>query len=162
MSNEHFQIHRGNAWEFSLVNTGVILNGETLIQITLGADVEMHLKELLVWGNAATAQLEIIKAPTFTTGTTAITPQNLNDEDGGAPTGITMFSDPTGISGGTLWKDRLFGGGAGVGNTASAAENQTDRERILKANTTYIIRVTNLENNARDFSIDGYFYLATE
>lgn len=158
MSNEHYQIHRSNAWEFSLQKSSVALNGTLLIQIKIGA-AEMHLKELYAWADAAQARLEIIEGPTLTDGTTPVVPHNMNRAGGAAaPVGITMFSDPTGISGGTVLKSRDFGGGAGVGQTANPGETTTDRERILNANTDYLIRMTNLEANPRNFSIDGFFY----
>jgi len=159
MSNEHYMIHQSNMWEFSIVSRALAHNGLVLVQIQTGPKA-MHLKELRVWGDAAEASFELIETPTLTTGTTAITMPNLNRNDGAAaPAGVTMFSDPTVISAGTELMNRLFGAGAGVGQTAFAGMDKTDRERVLKASTRYLIRVKNLEANARNFSVDGAFYL---
>lgn len=161
MSHEHYQIHQSNGWDFSRTELGVILNGEVMVQIKSATKI-LHLKELRIYGDSASARFELLEAPTFTTGTTAIVMPNRRRSGGApAPTGVTAFSDPTGVSIGTgvELKNRLFGGGAGVGQTAFAGTDQTDREWELAVGITYIIRVTNLEANARGFSIDGFFYL---
>jgi hypothetical protein len=162
MSNEHAQIHSSNAWEFSLLEENVAQNGTLLVQIDVG-DVEVHLKEMSIWGDAARAKFEFIEAPTLTTGTTGIDTPNMNRAHGAAaPVGVTMFSDPTGISGGTTLLSRFFGGGAGIGQTAFPGAEENDREWVLNENTTYLLRVTNLEANPRNFSADGFFYIESE
>lgn len=161
MSHEHYQIHQSNGWDFSRTELAVAQNGEVMVQIK-SATKTLHLKELRIYGDSASARFELLEAPTFTTGTTAIVLPNRNRAEGAVvPPGVTAFSDPTTVSLGTgvELKNRLFGGGAGVGQTAFAGTDQTDREWVLIAGVTYIIRVTNLEVNARGFSIDGFFYL---
>jgi hypothetical protein len=159
MSNEHAQIHYSNAWEFSLLEETVAQNGTLLVEIRL-ADAEIHLKEMAVWGDAARAKFEFIEAPTIgTPGTTAIATPNMNRAGAKpAPAGVLLFSDPASISGGTVLLSRFFGGGAGIGQTAFPGAEENDREWILAPNTTYLLRVTNLEANARNFSADGFFY----
>ena len=159
MSNEHYMVHASNMWEFFIESRALAQNGLVLVQIQTGLNA-LHLKELRVWGDAAEARFEIIEAPTLTTGSSAVPMINMNRADGApAPTGVTMFSDPTGISAGTSLMSRLFGGGAGVGQTAFAGTDKTDRERELAPSSRYLLRLTNLEANARNFSIDGAFYL---
>ena len=54
----------------------------------------------------------------------------------------------------------LFGGGAGVGQSASAGSGDSGDEFILAKNSDNIIRLTNLEAvNARNFFLSAFFYL---
>ena len=158
LSKEHHEIHAGNGFSFGIVSLALAEDGEVLIQIQTG-DNEVHLKELRVWGDSALASVELIEIDTITDGEDAMVLHQRNREDGGAaPADLLLFSDPEDIVSDVDLVDRLFGGGAGVGQTAFAGTDQTDREWVLAKNTDYVIRVINEEANPRNFSIDGFLY----
>ena len=82
-----------------------------------------------------------LEAPTVTDGTTGITPQRIN-RDTAQTTTLTLYSDPTSISGGTSLVDAVIpsGGnktGGGVGSNVYWT---------LKPETDYVVSVANLGN----------------
>ena len=162
MSREHHEIHEGNGWEFFHKVDAIALNANLKIQIDTG-DNEIHLKQLRVWGDAAKASLTIFEAPTHTTGSAACNLVNRNRlHPQPLPADFKIFTDPTNIADGTIIEESIFGGGAGVGQTAIAGSGAQDEEFVFKKNTTYIIRATNLEDNDRSFSVNGFFYFEFE
>lgn len=161
MLSEEHDIHEGNAWEMSIESLALAFNGVVEIQVSTG-DNEVHMKNIHFWADAAIARMELLAGVALTTGTTAVVPVNRNqhpDHIKVKPSDLLLFSDPTGISGGLLMETALFGGGAGVGQVASAGSGDTGDEFILAKNTDNIIRLTNLENNARNFFLSAFFYL---
>lgn len=154
----HSQIHEGCAYEIPGVNGEDIADDATLlIQFKTPATDKVHLKNLSAWTDGGLAQLEILENPTFTTGTTGLTPIN-KERNSGFASGVIAFNDPTGISGGVVIKDILFGGGSG-GNANGGAIN-VDIEDVLKIDTTYIIQLTNLSGGTADMNLLPFWYEA--
>ena len=82
------------------------------------------------------------EAPTVTDGTVAITPVNINRSFSTTPT-MTLYSNPTGISGGTVLTDAAIpSGGNKTGGGASNTVFWT-----MKPNTKYTVQVQNLGNS---------------
>ena len=162
MISEEHDIHEGNAWEVSLESLALASGGVVEIQLSTG-DNEVHVKNIHYWADAAIARLELLAGVTLTTGTTPLVPVNRNQDPAhikAKPADLLLFSNPTGISLGSLMETALFGGGAGVGQSASAGSGDSGDEFILAKNTDNIIRLTHLEAvNARNFFLSAFFYL---
>jgi hypothetical protein len=106
--------------------------------------------------------MEFLAGVTLTTGTTPIVPVNrTRDPDNikALPSDLLIFSDPTSISGGAEMERDLFGGGAGVGQSSASGSGDIGDEFILAKDTDNLVRLTNLENNARNFLLSVFFYL---
>lgn len=84
-------------------------------------------------------KVELIEAPTLTTGTTAVVPTNC-DRTSSALSAALIKSNPTSISGGTT-----------IDTSFSYELDPT--EYILKANTTYIVRATNMDDSAANLTV---------
>lgn len=93
---------------------------------------------------AATQSLRFkaLESPTVTNGTTAITPVHVNRNYSAAAT-MTLFSDPTSISGGTVLVDDVIpSGGNKTGGGLVSAVYWT-----MKKNTKYVASLENLGNS---------------
>jgi len=93
------------------------------------------------------------ESPTITNGTTAVTPVCVNRNVSEAA--VTQFyTDPTGVSGGTLLLVHGMPTGANkVGGTAGDTETW-----VLKPNTSYGIKLENLGNSTSEFVFNMGFY----
>lgn len=100
---------------------------------------------LFQWGLVAATQscrFTALEAPTVTDGTTAITPQRINRDTSGTTT-LTLYSNPTSISGGTTLVDAVIpSGGNKTGGGASESVYWT-----MKPSTDYVASVQNLGNS---------------
>jgi hypothetical protein len=85
--------------------------------------------------------LNLIESPTLTDGTISFTAPNMNRRSTKTHQ-AQFFADPTNISGGTII-ETLFLPSSGGGTNAAGGGNTVGTERILKANTDYIIQATN-------------------
>jgi hypothetical protein len=83
-----------------------------------------------------------LEAPTVTDGTTAITPRSINRDTSTATT-LTLYSDPTSISGGTSLVDVVIPSGGN--KTGGGASNHV--YWTLKPSTDYVASVQNLGNS---------------
>jgi len=87
----------------------------------------------------ASLKVELVEAPTLTTGSTAVVPVNI-DRASSVNSAVVAKSNPTTISAGT------------VVDTAFSYEVDPT-EYTLKVNTVYMIKVTNTEGTAKDITI---------
>lgn len=158
-SVEH-DIHQGNAWGISIESLGLTLNQTILLQISTG-DNEIHIPNVHYWADAEIARTEILANVDLTTGTTAVVPVNRTQNADNVkvkPDDLLFFSDPTGALTGDLMEGDLFGGGTGIGQTSFSGTGQSGDEFILAKNSDNLIRVTNLENAARNFLLGVFLY----
>ena len=152
------QVFRGNLWAFSHRLPAVAVNGFIYVQFDVGA-LPAHLHLVKFWSDTALAELDLRRAPDeIETGTTAIPIFRLNHTVATPePEGLHLFSDPAGISGGTLCQCNYMGGGEGLGVGTRAYADQRGMPLIMSPNTTYIISAKNLDTGARPFAIQGFF-----
>jgi hypothetical protein len=163
MTLEHHEIHEGNGWELFQEALLVAASASMKTEIRTGAD-EVHLKQIRVWLDGAIARFEILQDPTIgTPGTLASNVVNRNRAQPLAlPGDLTFWSNAGAITGGSVLESGLIGGGAGVGQTANALAGQDELEYVLKPNSKYIVRISNLDASARNFSMNLFFYLKRE
>ena len=100
---------------------------------------------LINWSLVAATQscrFKALEAPTLTDGTTAITPVHIHRNETASPS-VTLYSNPTSISGGTVLVDAVIPSG---GNKTGGAAGETVFW-TLKTDTDYIASVENLGNS---------------
>jgi hypothetical protein len=98
----------------------------------------------------------LIESPTLTDGTTSFTAPNMNRRSAKTHQ-AQFFSDPTNISGGTII-ETLFIPSSGGGSNAAGGGNTVGVERILKANTDYVIQATNSGGQTSTLYTNILFY----
>lgn len=98
-------------------------------------------------------KFSVYETPTITDGLNAVTPVNVNRNY--ADTAVTLFySNPTGVSGGTLLLVQTMASGANkVGGTSADSETW-----VLKPNTSYGLKLENLGNSTTEFVFNMGFY----
>ena len=143
ISIEHAAIHDGKGFWLWQEDADFDIAGPLLFDILAPAAPHIHLKTVEVYHSATSALLEIIEAPTITPGTTPVPIYNL-DRQSSALSGVSVFSDPSGISDGTVLLSATLLTGSPV---APIVDKTTEREIILKASARTLIRLTSAQDN---------------
>jgi hypothetical protein len=144
-------------WAFAHRVLEVAANGFVYVQINTGV-LPVHLHLVKFWSDTAIAELDLLRAPSVTDGTTALPIYRLNHLiETPEPEGLHLFTDPTEISGGTVCPCNYFGGGEAIGVGSRAFADQRELPLIMSPNTKYIIRVKNLDTNTRAFAVQAFF-----
>jgi len=150
--SDHGNIHAGegfNAWVFA---EGVADDAYNQIEFITGSSHYVHLKSIMAFAEGL-GSLEVIEAPTLTTGSTPFVPQNLNCSDTPPVSESILKINPTSISAGTVKRAYLIGAGKENGGPTNL-----DTEIVLKQSTTYLIRVRNLGGAAKALSLWLFWY----
>jgi hypothetical protein len=118
------------------------------IKTVTTAPMILHLE---VSSSDQPCKLTVLENPTVTLGTTAITPYNMYRLS--TNQAVTLFySNPTSISGGTAINTHIIT--AGKGGSAVSAESGV---WILKKNTSYVLKVEQLSNQATTIAFNIVF-----
>lgn len=157
IEQEHSLIHRGRLFTFSQVNAALGNNAHIYSELRVPADYEIHLKDVTIWMVDAPWVIKLTEAPTLTPGSAQVTVVNRKRSSSETPH-MTVFSDPSGISGGTDLFDVLSGGGSGVGQTQSSGSAIQRLEWELKPSTTYLFDIQNTSGGAAAVSMLASFY----
>ena len=140
---EHAAIHDGRGFWLWQEDTDFDVAGPILFDILTPALPHFHLKTVEVYHSATSALLEIIEAPAITPGTTPVPIYNLN-RNSSKLSGASIFSDPSGISGGTtLFSATLLTGSPVV----PVVDKDTDREIVFKISARTLVRLTSGQDN---------------
>jgi hypothetical protein len=111
------------------------------IQGKLGANKFFHKVERRhAFESGGPYTIDLIEAPTLTDGTTVVTASNMNRQSTKTHA-AQFFSNPTGVSGGTII-DTLYIPASGSGSN-TIGTGTLGSERILKKSTDYLIRIAN-------------------
>lgn len=155
ITSDHANIHDGEGFELSISAEGVADNGTVLIELTTPAVRYAHLKQISPWAEGGVASIDILEGSTSSGGTDA-TP--VNKKRVGTPVAATVTAK-TGVtpSGGTAIMPPVLFGGGGAGQ-GTAGGNSMDNEWVLKPETKYVIRVTNLAGAAKALSLYLFWY----
>lgn len=125
-------------------------NETKYMQIKTGAESCMII-DYRVSSSAEPLQIQAIESPTLTNGTTALTAFKLNRQKSGSPTTL-FYSDPTGISGGTVIHNEICTAGKGAGAQADDAGTW-----VLKKSTSYLWKLVQLTNQATLIAVELTF-----
>jgi hypothetical protein len=160
ISTDHEAIHLGWGFSASYYAEGVADNGviEMLVLAPASGKV-IHLKQWKPWGEGGLNKIEIFEAPTHTGTTgTLITPANRNRYSYSTTAAAAVVrSMPTITADGTLLDGPALFGGGGVG-AGSGGSDDMDNEIVMKANTKYLIRCTNLSGAAKALGLWLFWY----
>jgi hypothetical protein len=145
----HASIHKGES--FLVKNYTTLANGASIdfAVVTPNSDVWAHMS-FLITGTQGT-KVDIYEASDFDADGSAVTPINTNRNSSNTSV-LTITSDPSVNSDGNL----IWSGYNGALKTSS--EHESIAELILKQNTKYIYRITNLtiQDNIVDYV--GYWH----
>jgi hypothetical protein len=123
---------------FQATATGTLAGSATTnIQLTTGAkQVLVLMRDFHTEGDSL--KVTFVENPTITTGTTPIASVNMNRSSTNATT-VTMFSNPTSVSAGTVLQYELIGSGHKGGGGAAH-----DTPFTLKASEDYVFTLENI------------------
>ncbi len=151
---EHQRVHNGEMWMIGSGITVDVANDANLdLVVTVPAGIELHtIGDIDAEGKA---YFMVYEAPTLGAGGSPAVVRNANrtSGDAGAPT-VSVGQTISAV--GTLLSDHVVPGGTG-GNAGGTSTNR-DGEIILKAETSYLFRVTNKKGNDSDISLNLLSY----
>lgn len=159
ITTDHAAIHDGIAFSAVKKFASLAAGASAYLEFIVPAGAYVHFKPVSIQADGPKVTLQIIEAPTLTTGTTAITP--VNRRRVGTPTAslVTIHSDPSGISAGTIVDQDYIGGGTGAGgSTVSGGMATNENEWPLKPATTYLCKVTNDGSAAVNVNVKVFWY----
>lgn len=150
MEWEHRSIHKGLAYNLNVYST-VTAGTPKYCQFKTGVGY-IHLKQKTIVDGADILLCSFIEAPTVTNGSTVVPNYNRNRNSSNIST-MVVYSDPTGISGGTILEyDYLFGADNALGGAqAASTPSEMSLEWVLKPNTSYIYKLENLGDGTATF-----------
>lgn len=151
----HSEIHYGQMFTTSQQNASLASSGTLLFEIITPDSGYVHLKEMFLLSEGK-AQVELIEAPTITTGTTPLTALNRNRTSSNTAD-VVVKSNPTAISAGTELENFIIGA-EGTPSISLPGNFNMDSEWVLKQSTTYLFRVTNLEASAKAVTAILHWY----
>lgn len=142
----HQMVHLGNMYrathEFATVGQGATRN--IIIDV---ASEHAHIQVKKFAQTSEDMRIELYRSPTIdTAGSDLDGVHNLNDGDGSAPT-VTLSQEASVSANGTLLSRLGNPGGQKAGGRASILPDGPGFEFHTKANTTYMLKITNLSGS---------------
>jgi hypothetical protein len=152
---QHNYLHEGRVFVANNYNPAVGDPGALETVITVGSTYNLHVIASAQAGGDFLG--ELYEDVSSVVGGTAVTPSNRNRESSAASTG-TVLINPASYSlvGATQLEEDYVPGGTG-GNALGGAGSTRD-EYILKRDTTYLYRITNLAGQAKPMSLHLEWY----
>lgn len=160
INTDHEAVHLGYGFSASVFAELVADDAAVYIEFKAPAASSgkvAHLKAYRPWSEGGVAKLEITEAPTLTTGSSAITPQNRNRYGTPAVSVSTLKSNPTSISAGTIIDGPIPVGGGGAGG-GFGGNLSNDQELVFDPGKTYLLTVTNLAGSAKALGLWIFWY----
>lgn len=166
----HYQIHEGFSYERHIDSANALVAGLNIAFKTLPGTKLAHI--LFGWSSSDEILFEILEGATWTQGSgTALPLSNLNRnagnstvilEDKNQPTFTAsnqIIKDVTNIAGGTTFENQ-YTYNASLGASVIAESRQAAHEWVLKPDTTYVVRMTETDDNCK-MSITLHWYEKT-
>ncbi len=162
LSLEHHAIHDGFAFSSGFAND-LPAGEDKAVEIRIPAHVEMHLKEIRVWTTVSEALVTLTENPTIGNPSTTVLPainRNRTDDYSEAESALSLFRDPTAISGGTqLFQVSIGAGGTGI--SAGSDKETDDREWLLgdkETDSVYTLVFESLDAKDARLSYSLFWY----
>lgn len=161
ITSDHANIHNGIA--FTTANKFTLAAAASgYLEIIVPAGAYIHFKPVSMQSDGPKITVQLIEAPTLTTGSTAVIPVNRRRIGTPAISVVTVKNNPTAVSAGTVLDQDYIGGGSSAGgSTTSGGMAINDNEWVLKPATTYAIKVTNGGSGSADVNIKTFWYEET-
>ncbi len=161
ITNLHAHTHEGKAFHIDKIVTGLADDAHFYIEMITPDDEDIHLKETKIWISEGPVHVKLLEDPTLTTGVTPIVPINRNRKriDGSVlSSGVVAKDNPTGVSGGTIIRQKRFGT-AGLGSQTNESTSESQAEIVLEqGERTYLIDIQNLSGGNIDISAEAIWY----
>lgn len=151
MTVEQAAINAGDCYVLTNRYLAVANTTAVALEIKTPANMDVHLEIYCGFLDAGIGTIELIEAPSLTTGVTSSVPKNRNRQSAKASACVCKI-DPTAIAGGTTLETYNFGGSGGQGSVFSTGITPVFKY-VLARNTTYILRVTNNSGAATNISL---------
>lgn len=161
ITTDHGLIHQGKA--FSIQNKFTLAAAAIgYLELIIPAGAYVHFKPVSMQSDGPKILIQLIEAPTITTGNSPLVPVNRRRVGTPAVSIVTVKNNPTAVSAGTVLDQDYIGGGTGAGgSTVSGGVAQNDNEWVLKPATTYVVKVTNSGSGSADVNIKTFWYEET-
>lgn len=157
MTPEHHSRHLGQAYSFSTVFEDLATSSSVYIEIktpSVAHDIAMKMIDVTA---DKIIRTDFYESPTIATeGTTAIPliQRNRRKTD---TSHIIIYSNPSGVTGGTFLRTLLYGSGSSFTPLHNA--NNDDNGWQLKPDTTYVIKFTNVGDSTSNLiGVHGLFF----
>jgi len=150
----HAEVHEAGMYHASHLYTTIGDDANADMLIKVGANKELHSAIAVVAGGDA--YFYLYSGTTTSAIGTAITPRNMNREDGTDASDADVRHTPTVSSAGTQLAAGFIPGGQK--NQAVGGDARSGAEWILAKSTDYLARVTNKAGSAKDISIVLEYY----
>lgn len=150
-------IFNGQMWTF---RHRLSIAGNTTvdaIQVKTGSPKLIHAfqRTMTVEGGGPYV-ISLVEAPATITDGTLLTTNHNMDRRSTKTSQLQYFSNPTNVTGGIIIDEDFVPTGSGPKATGSFAGSGV--ERVLKVNTTYVLRVQNQSSNAGTFQFNILTY----
>lgn len=151
INSDHQMVHRYATFSVSYYDLAVADSGTLSLGLTVPTGFEIHLKNLFVSGAGFPWIFDGVPHTTFTPSATFITPFNHHMSTTAPASVVTVNVNPTGLpaEGDYVF---LFGGGTGVGGSATSGGYSPVEEFIMHPGN-HLIRMTNDTGGANEGSI---------
>lgn len=157
ISTDHSNIHAGIAYTTTNKFT-IAAAGSAYLEMIVPAGAYVHFKPVSMQTDGPKITIQLIEAPALTTGSTAVVPANRRRVATPTVSIVTVKSNPTAVSAGTVLDQDYIGGGTGNGQTVTGGNASNDNEWVLKPATTYVLKVTNGGASSADVNIKTFWY----
>lgn len=145
VGREHSAVHEGLSFNYSASASGIATNAVVRFLGRTG-DITSHLWSFFVSVDQAPMIVEFFEAPTVTADGTAQTALNRNRQSTATPL-MQVFANPTVSADGTkLFESRIFG------DQKTVTSETLEGEWLLKKNTDYMFKITNLSNQTANLN----------
>lgn len=163
LTNLHAHTHRGKTFSYNQSIAVIANSGYLYFEMITPSSDDIDLKNMYLWISEGPVLVDFLESPTLTTGVTAVTPCNRNRNllSGAViASGVTIKTNPTGISGGTsIIGDALRFGINGQGSQSRESSAQSQEEYVLRAgNITYLISLQNISGGNISASVNIIWY----
>ena len=148
LTRNHIKVHEGKFFTGGHLFTDVTDDASVMIRITVGAD-EIHGDPFVITEGKAYGSLE--RGTTFSAAGTSVGFVNNNCESSNTPLTVLRHTPTVDAAGSALMTDLLINGGTGPQSVGAEAKSQ--EERILKANTEYLLTITNKAGATKDLFV---------
>jgi hypothetical protein len=158
IADAHHENEVGNMYQVGHYDAAVANTASLEILIRTGSTLSLHSVFATNVGGDSVAYL--FEAPTVTVVGTTITPINNNRNSANTAEGL-FYHTPTTTADGTPLNNGTFIPGGSGGNAVGGSAGSSIRdggEIILKPNTDYLVRITNISGAAKNISLTHLFY----
>jgi hypothetical protein len=158
ISYQHHAVHAGSHFTSGHFNATLGNNANLDISIRVGSNKELHM--VLTGAAGGNAWGILYEGLTVTGGAwgTSLTPRN-NRRSSATTSDALIAHTPTVNSAGTSLQQALLPGG--TGGNAGGGSSETRLEWILKPDTNYLARITNISGATKPASLGLFWYEET-